>query len=95
MPLPTLCLLHSAHAEVMRARRKWFVPMKKEVYVALWWVPSGHRPSVREAEDRVAHLRQHGSTAFAFTFKQPFSAARLRTTRHANAKRSVLSRGLT
>jgi hypothetical protein len=61
----------SAHSEVMRARRKWFVPMK-EIYAALWWVPAGHRPDVREAEDRVAHLREHGPTTFAFTFKQPF-----------------------
>jgi hypothetical protein len=63
----------SMHSEIMRARRKWFAPMK-EAYVALWWVPVGHRPSVREAEDRVAHLRLHGPTAFAFTFRQPFPA---------------------
>jgi hypothetical protein len=61
----------SKHAEIMRARRKWFVPMKA-AYVALWWVPAGHRPSVSEAEERVAHLRQHGPAAFAFTFKAPF-----------------------
>jgi hypothetical protein len=61
----------SKHAEIMRSRRKWFVPIR-EAYVTLWWVPAGHRPSVREAEERVAHLRLHGPTAFAFTFKQPF-----------------------
>jgi hypothetical protein len=61
----------SAHSNVMRARRKWFSPMK-EVYAALWWVPAGHRPSVREAEERVQHLREHGPTSRAFTFKQPF-----------------------
>jgi hypothetical protein len=64
-------VFHSAHAGVMRERRKWFVPLQ-EVYVALWWVPAGHRPTVREAEERVAHLREHGPSAFAFTFKQPF-----------------------
>jgi hypothetical protein len=61
----------SAHADVMRERRRWFVPMK-EAYVALWWVPAVHRPSVPEAEERVAHLREHGATPFAFTFRQPF-----------------------
>jgi hypothetical protein len=61
----------SAHSGIMRERRKWFLPMK-EAYAALWWVPLGHRPSVREAEERVAHLRQHGPTPFAFTFKHPF-----------------------
>jgi hypothetical protein len=61
----------SRHAEIMRARRKWFEPMK-EAYAALWWVPAGHRPSVREAEERVGHLRRHGPTPSAFTFKDPF-----------------------
>lgn len=61
----------SAHSAIMRERRKWFVPMK-EAYAALWWVPVGHRPSISEAEERVTHLRQHGSTQFAFIFKQPF-----------------------
>lgn len=70
----------SAHAEVMRSRRRWFVPLKRS-YAALWWVPAGHRPSVREAEERVAHLEEHGPTEHAFTFKQPFpapDAARIR-----------------
>ena len=61
----------SSHAEIMRSRRKWFVPMK-ESYAALWWVPFGHRPNVREAEERIAHLRMHGPTAFAFSLKQTF-----------------------
>jgi hypothetical protein len=61
------------HAAVMRERRKWFIPMQ-EAYMALWWVPAGHRPTVREAEERVAHLRAHGPRAFAFTFKHPFPA---------------------
>ena len=66
-------VFRSPHVAVMRERRKWFVAMK-EAYAALWWVPPGHRPAVREAEERVAHLRTHGPTAFAFTFKQPFPA---------------------
>jgi hypothetical protein len=66
-------VFRSAHAEVMRSRRKWFVPMQ-ETYLALWWVAAGHRPSVAEAEERVAHLRAHGPSAFAFTFKAPFPA---------------------
>jgi hypothetical protein len=61
----------SAHAEVMRERRRWFLPMK-EAYAALWWVPAGHRPTVDEAEARVAHLGKHGPTSFAFTFRQRF-----------------------
>jgi hypothetical protein len=63
----------SAHAEVMRGRREWFERFER-VYVALWWVPVGHRPSVAEAVARLAHLEQHGPTAFAFGFATPFGA---------------------
>jgi uncharacterized protein DUF3291 len=59
------------HAEVMRRRRDWFERLER-VYVALWWVPAGHRPSVAEAVTRLAHLERHGPGAFAFSFTQPF-----------------------
>jgi hypothetical protein len=61
----------SAHAEVMRRRREWFERFE-QVYVALWWVPSGHRPTVGEAVARLAHLEANGSTPFAFTFAASF-----------------------
>jgi hypothetical protein len=59
------------HAEVMRRRREWLERLER-VYVALWWVPVGHRPSVAEAVARLAHLERHGPSAFAFGFAQPF-----------------------
>jgi Domain of unknown function (DUF3291) len=61
----------SAHSGVMRGRRVWFSAIE-QAYAALWWVPSGHRPSVGEAETRLAHLREHGPSARSFTFKQSF-----------------------
>jgi hypothetical protein len=63
----------SPHAEVMRQRREWFERMT-EAFLALWWVPAGHRPTIAEAKERLAHLREHGATAHAFTFRQPFPA---------------------
>jgi hypothetical protein len=60
----------STHTEVMRRRREWFHHM--QVYLALWWVPAGHRPTVEEAKERLAHLEAHGPTPFAFTFKHVF-----------------------
>jgi hypothetical protein len=62
----------SGHVDVMRRRREWFEPMKP--YMVLWWVPAGHVPTVEEAKDRLAHLRDHGPTPFAFTFKARFPA---------------------
>jgi len=58
------------HAEVLRQRAEWFEKLEQPV-VALWWVPAGHVPSIDEAKKRIAHLQEHGPTAFAFTFRTP------------------------
>ena len=64
-------VFRSAHAAVMRRRREWFERFQG-VYLALWWVPAGHHPTVAEAVSRLAHLEAHGPTAHAFSFQQPF-----------------------
>ncbi len=63
----------SGHIEVMRRRREWF-EASSGPYMVLWWIPAGHVPTVDEAMARLAHLRAHGPTAHAFTFKQRFAA---------------------
>lgn len=62
----------SAHRPVMAQRRRWFARFDGP-YMALWWVPRGHIPTVTEARERLDHLRAHGPTPFAFTAKQPFA----------------------
>ena len=62
---------YSAHVEVLRQRQAWFNKFSG-MYLALWWVPVGHIPGVDEAKKRLAHLEEHGPTAFAFTFKKAF-----------------------
>ena len=61
-----------AHAEVLRQRRDWFEKFDR-VYLALWWVPAGHIPSIDEAKIRLASLEKNGPTPFAFTFKTTFT----------------------
>jgi len=61
----------TAHAELLRERRDWFEKFDR-VFLALWWVPAGHIPSIEEAKERLASLEQHGPTSFAFTFKTSF-----------------------
>lgn len=63
----------SPHTAVMRQRRQWFETLD-EAYTALWWIPAGHIPTVAEAEEHILHLRGHGPTPFAFTFREPFAA---------------------
>ena len=61
----------SAHVELLRRRHEWFERFEG-AYLALWWVPAGHRPSVDEAKSRLAHLAANGPTPFAFTLKETF-----------------------
>ena len=61
----------TVHAELLRHRHEWFERFAGS-YLALWWVPAGHIPSIDEAKKRVAHLDVHGPTQFAFTFKTVF-----------------------
>jgi len=64
-------VFRGSHAEVLRRRRDWFVPLREAVTV-LWWVPAGVRPTVADAEDRLAALRRDGPTPFAFSVQRPF-----------------------
>ncbi|WP_373388472.1 DUF3291 domain-containing protein [Pseudomonas alcaligenes] len=63
----------SAHTEMLKRRREWFAKVE-QAHMVLWWVTAGHRPSVEEAAARLAHLREHGATAHAFSFRQAFAA---------------------
>ena len=64
-------VFRSDHAGYMRRRREWFERFER-VYLALWWVPAGHIPTIGEAVERLAHLEAHGPTSVAFGFAQPF-----------------------
>jgi len=66
----------SAHAEVMRRRSQWFEKFDGP-YMALWWIEAGHIPTaeeaVKEAKERLDHLREHGESEFAFSFKRVYA----------------------
>jgi hypothetical protein len=61
------------HRNYVRRRLEWFEPATQPIF-ALWWVPVGHAPSLDECLERLAHLRAHGPTPHAFSFKQRFVA---------------------
>jgi hypothetical protein len=63
----------TGHVEIMRRRREWFTRMA-EAYMVLWWVPSGHEPTMTEAAARLDCLRKQGPSAEAFTFGEAFAA---------------------
>ena len=41
--------------------------------MVLWWIPAGTIPTIEEAKERLEHLRDHGPTPLAFTFKERFA----------------------
>ena len=55
------------HADVMRRKRHWF-HRHAEIYLVLWWVTEGHRPTIEEAEHRLKLLRAKGPGPEAFDF---------------------------
>jgi len=61
----------SGHLEFLRRRRDFFEPPTESILV-LWWIPEGHIPTMEEAMARLEHLRQHGPSAPAFTFRHRF-----------------------
>ena len=61
------------HVGVMRRRREWFEKM--DLYLVLWWVPCGHRPTEKEGIERLNLLRSRGPNADAFTFGNLFPAS--------------------
>ncbi|MEO8613022.1 MAG: DUF3291 domain-containing protein [Chloroflexota bacterium] len=63
----------SHHTDFLRWRKEWFSKMT-ESHFCMWWVRAGHEPTVREAKEHLEHLRVHGETATAFTFKTLFPA---------------------
>ena len=63
----------SGHIEYYLNRAEWFEKPRQAHYV-LWWVPTGHVPSLTEAQERLEHYRRHGATPYAFWFGKLFPA---------------------
>ena len=64
----------SGHVEFLRRRREFF-EAPSEPIVCLWWIPEGAIPTVEDAIARLDHLRAHGPTPTAFTFRHRFDPA--------------------
>lgn len=62
------------HGKFFARRAAWFDRMEAMQF-ALWWIPAGPPPSPDEAMRRLAHVRAHGPTPWAFTFQQTFPPA--------------------
>jgi hypothetical protein len=67
----------SDHAAALRRRSDWFFP-QSQASLVLWWVSAGSIPTIAEAVQRLAHLREHGPSPRAFNFREQFPAGETR-----------------
>ena len=56
------------HKQFYDRREEWFAP-GQGVRLALWRIPQGDRPSIKEAVARLTSLQTHGDTEFAFGWR--------------------------
>ena len=47
----------STHVELLQDREAWFTKIV-QAHQALWWVPSGHQPTIEEGKERLEELQQ-------------------------------------
>ena len=63
------------HVEFVRRRHEWF-ETPKQPYLALWWIPAGHIPTILQAKARLTYLQEYGPTPYAFNFQNVFDPAK-------------------
>lgn len=75
----------SAHGKLLLHRDSWFRPTRQPS-TALWWIPSGERPTIDQALARLNYLRKYGPSPRAFSLLKQFGpdGHRLRR-RHGSA----------
>jgi len=61
----------SNHLEAVQKRADWFERPTRPPLV-LWWIDSGHIPTVEEAKERFEILWRDGPCLAAFSFKEQF-----------------------
>ena len=58
----------TVHKRFYGQRHDWFETLDG-LYFVMWWVPAGHKPTVREAIERLDHLKRHGPSDHAFDWE--------------------------
>jgi hypothetical protein len=72
----------TVHKRFYGQRHEWFEKMG-ERYFVMWWVPTGHLPTIAEAIERLEHLKANGASDYAFAWETLPSAQLYKTARCA------------
>jgi hypothetical protein len=62
----------TAHVDLLRRRREFFQAPGDPI-LCMWWIHEGELPTLEDAIARLEHLRTHGPTPIAFTFRHRFA----------------------
>lgn len=68
----------TVHRQFYERRAEWF-EILGEMHFVMWWVPAGHKPTLDEALERLAHLRANGDSDHAFGWSYLEQATKWRT----------------
>ena len=63
---------NTTHRTIMRRRKEWFIELPS--YLALWWLPAGTTPTLKEGCAKLDLIARLGPTQDAFDFKHPYPA---------------------
>ena len=63
----------TVHKRIYGRKQEWFERIEGP-HLVMWWIPQGHIPTIPEAVERLNHLKQHGSSDYAFTWDHVASA---------------------
>lgn len=58
----------TVHRQFYERRAEWFEVLGR-MHLVMWWVPEGHRPTLGEALERLAHVEAHGDGDHAFGWR--------------------------
>jgi hypothetical protein len=58
----------SGHAMYYKRRKEWFHEIEGPYAVCFWWRRDGTNPTLKDAFDRLQHLKDHGPSEVAFDF---------------------------
>ncbi|KJG31973.1 DUF3291 domain-containing protein [Photobacterium angustum] len=65
-------MFRTHHKDFMHRKSEWFYRLTEANYV-LWWIEDDEIPTPHHAVSRLEHLREHGETPYAFSFKSRFT----------------------
>ena len=59
------------HTDFLKRRKEWFDAYGK-AYTAMWWIPAGKFPCIKEGVDKLDYLQKNGASELVFDFRNKY-----------------------